>query len=92
MDNKVNSTLQILQEECAEVVVAVSKINRFGLHSFHPASTKSNLDHLEEEIGDVLAMIDLLLSQGAVNADNLERAKNNKFEKLKIWSDIYDKD
>jgi NTP pyrophosphatase (non-canonical NTP hydrolase) len=90
MDDRAEMTLHILQEECAEVVVAVSKINRFGVNSFHPASTRSNLDHLEEEIGDVLAMIDLLLSQGVINQDNLDLAKAAKFEKLKKWSKIYD--
>lgn len=90
MDDKDQLILHILQEECAEVVVAASKINRFGLNSFHPDGTKSNLDNLEEEIGDVLAMIDLLLSQGVISQDNLERARQAKFEKLKKWSNIYD--
>lgn len=90
MDDRAQMTLHILQEECAEVIVAASKINRFGANSFHPAGTRSNLDQLEEEVGDVLAMIDLLLSQGVISQDNLERAKQAKFEKLKIWSKIYD--
>lgn len=90
MDEKVVNTLQILQEECAEVVVAVSKINRFGPHSFYPGSTKTNLNHLEDEIGDVLAMIDLLLMQGAIDQTKLDSAKMAKFDKLRKWSKIYD--
>lgn len=90
MEQKEQLILHILQEECAEVIVAISKINRFGLHSFHPNGTKSNLDNLEEEIGDVLAMIDLLLKQGVINEKNLEFATKAKFEKLKKWSNIYD--
>jgi NTP pyrophosphatase (non-canonical NTP hydrolase) len=90
MDNQAQMALDILQEECAEVIVAASKINRFGANSFHPQGTKSNLARLEEEIGDVLAMVDVLLSQHIISQDNLDKAKQAKFEKLKIWSKIYE--
>ena len=53
----------ILQEECAEVVVAVSKIGRFGMDNFKPGKPKTNREHLEEELGDVLAMIDILIQK-----------------------------
>jgi hypothetical protein len=44
---------------------------------------------LEEEIGDLLAMVDVLVELGYVNDSNLNQARINKKEKLKKWSGIY---
>lgn len=54
--------LEILQEECAEVIQAISKIKRFGLDSYHPADPDkvSNFHHLIVELGDIQGMIRLL--------------------------------
>jgi NTP pyrophosphatase (non-canonical NTP hydrolase) len=89
---RVQETLDILQEECAEIIVEVSKCRRFGLNSVH---YKTGIEHnkmLEQEIGDVLAMVDILIEQGIVSTDNLNIAKNKKKEKLKLWSNIYEKE
>ena len=90
MDNKVKEVMDILQEECAEVIQAVSKISRFGIHNYKPGKPKTNREHLEEELGDVLAMIDIMLEFSVVSIDNLETAKKAKIEKLKQWSNIYE--
>jgi NTP pyrophosphatase (non-canonical NTP hydrolase) len=90
MDNKTKEVMDILQEECAEVIVAVSKISRFGLNNFKPGKPKTNLEHLEEELGDMLAMIDILLEFKIVHPKALEDAKIAKIEKLKKWSNIYE--
>jgi hypothetical protein len=45
---------------------------------------------LEMEIGDVLAMVDILLEQQIISWENLELAKHAKKEKLKKWSNIYE--
>ena len=42
--------MAIAQEECAEVVQAISKIFRFGLTAKHPDRTYNNKAQLEEEI------------------------------------------
>ena len=47
-------TLTILSEECAEVVQANSKLIRFGVDN------EENKDHLEQELGDIMAMICIL--------------------------------
>ena len=91
MNARIEETLGILQEECAEVIVEVSKIRRFGLHSAH---YKSDMQHthrtmLEMEIGDVLAMVDILIDQGVLSTDALEAAKQSKKLKLKQWSNIF---
>jgi hypothetical protein len=90
MDTKTKEVMDILQEECAEVIQAVSKISRFGLDNFKPGKPKTNREHLEEELGDMLAMIDILCSMGVVDLDSLRVAKLAKIEKLKKWSTIYE--
>ena len=92
MNSKTEEALGILQEECAEVIVEVSKIRRFGLNT---AYYKSDMKHthrtmLEMEIGDVLALIDILLEQDVISSQNLEIAKERKKEKLKQWSKLYE--
>jgi NTP pyrophosphatase (non-canonical NTP hydrolase) len=84
-------TLGILQEECAEAIVEASKIRRFGLDTMHYKTGATHRQNLETELGDVLAMIDILVEQGIVNKTNLDAANKNKKEKLKKWSTIYEK-
>jgi NTP pyrophosphatase (non-canonical NTP hydrolase) len=90
MDSKLHEVMNILSEECAEVVQAVSKCHRFGLDNFKPGKPLTNAQHLEGEIGDVLAMVDLLQSMGVVTEAGLNTAKIAKIEKLKKWSNIYE--
>ena len=88
MNDSDNETMDILQEECAEVIQAVSKIRRFGIDNLKPGKPKTNREHLEEEVGDMLAMVDIMLANGIVTAEHLEIAKRAKIEKLKKWSNI----
>ena len=90
MDNKVNEILHILQEECAEVTQAISKCFRFGLDNAKPGKPLTNVEHLEGEIGDLLAMVDLLKYYNVVSDEGLNTAKQAKIEKLKMWSNIYE--
>jgi NTP pyrophosphatase (non-canonical NTP hydrolase) len=90
MDSKTKEVMDILQEECAEVIQAVSKISRFGLDNCKPGAPKTNREHLEEELGDMQAMIDLLIEKQIVNKDSLNKAKSAKILKLKQWSNIYE--
>jgi NTP pyrophosphatase (non-canonical NTP hydrolase) len=90
MDNKLHEVMNILSEECAEVIQAVSKCHRFGLNNFKPGKPLTNAQHLEGEIGDVLAMIDLLKSYDIITEEGLNTAKQAKIEKLKQWSGIYE--
>ena len=90
MSTKEKEVMDILQEECAEVIQAVSKISRFGIDNIKPGKPKTNREHLEEELGDMLAMIDIMLELSVISLDNLEIAKKAKIEKLKKWSKIYE--
>ena len=53
MNSKIKETMDILQEECAEVIVAISKISRFGLDNVKPGKPLTNRQHLAEELGDL---------------------------------------
>lgn len=84
MNNKQNEILLILQEECAEVIQAISKVKRFGL--------ENNIEQLEQEVADVLCMINLAYAHGIID-DNEERVRARiivKEERLKKFSSIYE--
>ena len=88
MNSQEREVMNILSEECAEVIQAISKCHRFGLNNFKPGKPKTNCEHLEEEIGDLQAMIDILIKMEVINPESLELAKRAKIEKLKKWSTI----
>ena len=89
MDDRTQEILDILQEECAEVIVEISKCRRFGLESRHYKTDIEHKEMLEQEIGDVLVMIDLLIEHKVVDQIMINRAKQKKIDKLKIWSSIF---
>ena len=91
MNEQTKEILIILQEECAEVIQDVSKCFRFGPDQVHlnSADGRTQIQNLEKELGDVMAMIELLAAEGVgVSKEGIERAKKAKYEKLKIWSSI----
>jgi NTP pyrophosphatase (non-canonical NTP hydrolase) len=90
--DKNNETLLITQEECAEVAQAISKCFRFGMDNIKPGKPKTNREHLEEELGDLLAMIGILIEKGVVNRENVYAASEKKIEKLKEWSTVFEKE
>jgi NTP pyrophosphatase (non-canonical NTP hydrolase) len=91
MKERVQEILDILQEECAEVIVEVSKCRRFGLDSLHYKTGQPHRDMLEQEIGDVLCMVELLHQAGVISEAGLMAAKQRKEEKLHTWSNIFTK-
>ena len=81
MDSKTQEILDILQEECGELIVQVSKVRRFGL--------EENRAKLTQECADVLTMISLLEQHEVFKYETLELACQMKREKLKQWSNIF---
>jgi len=75
-------SLIILSEECAEVQVAISKILRFGLDD------PKNKKQLEDEIGDILAMLAILDFNDYIDSDRVMKRVPIKLRKLKKWSKI----
>lgn len=90
MQNKDEEILAIAQEECAEVIQAISKIFRFGYLARHPDEHFSNRQRLEEELGDLQCMINLMIDCGIVTEEALLKAEAKKLEKLKKWSNIFE--
>ena len=90
-DEKQLETMMILQEECAEVIQIISKIYRFGFDSRWPDETSpNNREKMTEEIGDLLAMVDILVENCIISDTELNKARKNKKQKLKKWSRIYE--
>ena len=89
MSNKVNEILDILQEECGEVIVAISKVRRFGIdNSYKDGGTQR--EHLIQELGDVTLLVELLKAHNVFTEQELINAQRRKAIKLTKWSTIYD--
>lgn len=83
--DNINYNLNLLQEECNEVGAMASKILRFGLMSYNPydPEQKRNYQLLEQELGDVLALIDILIENDiGITPEGLQEAKLRKLAKL----------
>jgi NTP pyrophosphatase (non-canonical NTP hydrolase) len=80
-----NKVMGILTEECAEVIQAISKIYRFGPDSEWEGVT--NKQALVRELGDVLAVIEVLITETDINinAQDIEDALEAKKKKLDIY-------
>jgi len=89
MNDDTKEILTILQEECAEVIVEVSKCFRFGPDQMMEGVDVTNIQRLQKEIGDLQAMIVLLVDNNVgVTTQGLKVAKKAKFKKLKQWSNL----
>ena len=89
MNQRETEILDILQEECAEVIQMVSKCRRFGIDNQHLKADRPNREKLTEEIGDLLCMIRLAQEYGIVDTTEVIEASLKKREKLHAWSNIF---
>jgi len=83
--DNINTNLLLLSEECKEVGMCCSKALRFGLMDVDPDNPLAvpKYVQLEQEIGDVLALIDILKSNDiGLTDEGIEAAKQRKFKKL----------
>ena len=76
--------LVITMEECAELIQACSKMIRFD----EPCDYKQ----LQEEIGDVMCMIEILRDGGLVSDKQIADRIKVKKEKLMKWSLLFSED
>lgn len=82
----------ILSEECAEVIQAICKVRRFGSDQILQTETRTNMQRLECELGDLSAMIDLIVAENiGITHEGIKKANLAKLEKLKKWSNIFNK-
>jgi NTP pyrophosphatase (non-canonical NTP hydrolase) len=89
MDSKQKEIMLIAQEECAEVVQAISKCFRFGFNEKHPSEEFTNRQRLEEEVGDLLCMINMMMDNRIIDKLAVDFAIDAKSEKIRKWSNIF---
>lgn len=82
MDEKQQEILDILQEEAAEVIQAVSKVRRFG--------KQNNIDSLNSELADLRYMIELARTHiPEISSFNFAEGERRKFVALSVYSNIF---
>lgn len=74
--------LVITMEECGELIQACSKMIR------SKGKTKY-LRNLQDEIGDVMTMIEIMKMSGLVTDEQIEDRMKEKKEKLMKWSMLF---
>ena len=76
--------LALLSEECGEVVAIIGKILRHGYPSCHPDNLNGpdNREMLIQEIGDVFAVVSLMIAEVDFTYRDIDIAKEIKLEKL----------
>ena len=83
MNKKVEEALVCTMEECGELIQACSKMIRTdGAEKYHK--------NLQEEVGDVMCMIEILHTVGLLDEKKLLRRMESKKRKLEKWSTIFD--
>ena len=75
----------ITMEECGELIQACSKMIR------SKGNTKYERN-LQDEVGDVVCMIEILKMNGLVNDKQIEERVKEKKEKLMKWSMLFSED
>ncbi len=75
--------LELVAEECAEVIQAIMKIKRFGLRGCHPdyLDGKYNIDALTDEVGQLFCVIDKL----SLDVNKIQNGRFFKEEALKTY-------
>jgi NTP pyrophosphatase (non-canonical NTP hydrolase) len=87
--DKINQILDLLQEECGEVIVAISKIRRFGIDNTYKEGGTQR-EHLVQELGDITLLVELLKAHNVYTDQELHAAQVKKSKKLVEWSTIYE--
>ena len=80
--------LIVLSEECAEVIKEVAKSLRFGVTDCAPNSGVTNGDKIVHEIGDVIAVYEMLCKEKTLdkmNTNILDAHIRHKQGKVEEW-------
>jgi hypothetical protein len=85
--NRIEHLLVIFAEECSEVAQETSKALRFGVNEQRDLPT-SNLDRIEKEFSQLLAMREMLMTEGIIiNLDfEVMKKKKEKVEEYLLYS------
>lgn len=74
--------LTCLIEEASEVQKAACKAQRFGFEDGDPNNELNNRQEIERELGDLIAVVELLIKEGVLTRHHIRRAVPVKMEKL----------
>lgn len=88
--NKSDLIPVICQEECAEVIQAISKVFRFGPDQMHEG--KTNKEKLEEEVGQLLFSLYQLENHWLLDISNINSAYKKKYETHEKWYNYFPKE
>ena len=88
MKNKRREALILTMEECGELIQACSKVVRTMKDD---EVDEVWLKKLQDEVGDVSCMVDILFMTGLVSRDQIDGRKKVKKRKLCKWSTIFEK-
>jgi len=91
LSDKVAELFDMLCEECAEVVMIVSKIKRHGLRSYHPNDKDRipNSTHTVRELKDVMSVAAKLHAEGQLNIDWREFTRDTLLEHFNTYKMSY---
>ena len=88
MKNKRREALILTMEECGELIQACSKVIRTMKDD---EVDEVWLKKLQDEVGDVSCMVDILFMTGLVSRDQIDGRKKVKKRKLCKWTTIFEK-
>jgi NTP pyrophosphatase (non-canonical NTP hydrolase) len=80
----------IVQEECAEVIQAISKVFRFGPNREWEGTT--NKHNLEIELGQLICCIELLVKEWSLDLKVIEKGYDEKPINIEKFSREYPND
>jgi NTP pyrophosphatase (non-canonical NTP hydrolase) len=75
-------------EELGECSSAVARCLIQGIDESEPVTGKPNKEWLEDEIADVLANVDIILSKYSLNVNRISDRSKSKNAFLKRWHDM----
>lgn len=74
--------LEILIEECAEVIQRATKMKRFGVQEVQPGQPFDNAQRLAREYGDLIEVAELLMEIGLCPEMDVIEGRANKRRQL----------
>lgn len=86
--SKIDEALCILAEEGSEVAIAVSKWRRFP-DMPNPYTGETAVDQIVQEIGDFIALVDILIAHEFVTRSEIKAAALRKVAKLREHSGLF---
>jgi len=89
LNEQVKEALLITQEECAEVIQAISKVWRFGLNQTHNETGITNKEQLETELGQLYCMLNLLANKWKLDHNHIMNAATEKQKTIDKWNSYF---